>query len=111
MPISDVALDNAVVCPVCRAAQAWSDSCRRCRCDFRLLRQAEQARCQARQQALLDLRAGRWADAQRAARTYYTLQPGDDSRRLLAVTCLLGGDFQQAAAVAAADRRRTEGSS
>ena len=102
MPMPDVSLDNALVCPVCRAAQAWSDSCRRCRCDLRLLRQAELARRQARQQALLHLRAGRWADARRAARAYHALQPGIDSRRLLAVCCSLGGDFQEAAAWAEA---------
>ncbi len=50
----------------------------------------------ARQDALLYLRAGRWTDAQRAARAYHDMQPGADSRRVLAVCCLLGGDFQQA---------------
>jgi hypothetical protein len=92
----DASLDNSFVCPVCRAAQAWSESCRRCRCDLGLLRRADEARRQARQQALLDLRRGRWAEAQRAARAYHALQPNADSRRLLAVCCLLGGDFQQA---------------
>ena len=53
MPMSDDSLDTDFVCPVCRAAQAWSDSCRRCRCDLRLLRRADAACRQARQQALL----------------------------------------------------------
>ncbi len=44
--------DDNFVCPVCRAAQAWSDSCRRCRCDLGLLRRADEARRQARQQAI-----------------------------------------------------------
>ncbi len=94
--MSDGSLDDNVVCPVCRAAQVWSDSCRRCRCDLGLLRRADEARRNARRQVLLHLRGGRWADAQRAARAYHTLQPGGDSRRLLAVCCLLSGDFQQA---------------
>jgi hypothetical protein len=96
MPMPDGPLDTSFICPVCRAAQAWSDSCRRCRCDLRLLRQADEARRRARQQALQHLRAGRWADAERAARAYHDIQPGADSRRLLAVCCLLGGEFQQA---------------
>ncbi|MGA2255373.1 MAG: hypothetical protein ABSG53_11975, partial [Thermoguttaceae bacterium] len=81
---------------VCRATQAWSDTCRRCRCDLQLLRQANQARRQARRKALLDLRDGRWADAHRAALAYHALAPGADSRRLLAVCCLLAGDFAEA---------------
>ncbi len=94
--MSDASLDHSLICPVCRAAQAWSDSCRRCRCDLSLLRRADAACRQARRQALLDLRDGRWAQAQRAVRACYALQPAADSRRLLAVCCLLGGDFQQA---------------
>jgi hypothetical protein len=90
-------LDNRFVCPVCRATQEWSDVCRRCRCDLRLLRQADLARRRARQQVLLHLRAGCWAEAQRAAQTCHALQPDADSRRLLAVCCLLGGKFRQAA--------------
>ncbi len=97
MPMCDDPLDDLLVCPVCRATQAWSDSCRRCRCDLGLLRRADEARRQARQQASLHLRAGRWADAQRAARAYHALQPGCDSRRLLAVCCFLVGDFHEAA--------------
>jgi hypothetical protein len=78
--------------------QAWSDSCRRCRCDLSLLRRADQAHRKARQRVLVQLRAGRWADAQRAARACHDLQPGADSRRLLAVCCLLAGDFAEALA-------------
>ena len=94
--MSDGPLDDTFVCPVCRAAQAWSDTCRRCRCDLTLFRRADGAWRQARQQALLHLRDGRWTEAERAARSYHALRPGADSRRLLAVCCLLCGDFQQA---------------
>ena len=97
MPMSEASLDNTFVCPVCRAAQAWSDSCRRCRCDLRLLRQADEACRHARQQTLFHLCAGRWADAHHAAHTYHALRPGFDSRRLLASCYLLSGDFLQAA--------------
>ena len=97
MPMSDGSPEaDTFACPVCRAVQAWSDTCRRCRCDLRLLCQAEEARRSARQGVLLHLHAGRWADAQRAARTYHDLQPDADSRRLLAVCCLLEEDFRQA---------------
>lgn len=95
---------DTFVCPVCRATQAWSDTCRRCRCDLGLFRRADEARRHARQQALLHLRAARWADARRAAEAYHALEPGIDSRRLLAVCCLLGGDFSQAVDWAICDR-------
>jgi len=96
MPMSNGPLDNNLECPVCRATQVWADSCRRCRCDLRLLRRADAARRNARQEVLLHLGAGDWAEAQRAAKTYHTLQPSADSRRLLSVCCLLAGDFQRA---------------
>lgn len=94
--MSDGSRENSLICPVCRAKQAWADSCRRCRCDLRLLRRAEDTRRNAQQAALLHLDAGRWAEAQQAARVCRDLDPGDDSRRLLAVCCLLAGDFQRA---------------
>jgi len=97
MSMSDDSPDDNMVCPVCRATQAWSDVCRRCRCDLSLLRRAEEARGKSRQDALLHLRAGRWAEAESAARAYHQLQPAADSRRLLAVCCLLSGDFEAAA--------------
>jgi len=97
MSMTAGSLENGLVCPVCRAGQAWADSCRRCRCDLRLFRQADEARRKARQDVLLHLRAGCWADSQCSARTYHALQPGVDSRRLLAVCCLLAGDFAEAA--------------
>jgi hypothetical protein len=95
--MSDGPLDDSLVCPVCRAAQVWSDTCRRCRCDLRLLRRADEARRAARRRVLLHLRGVRWADARRAALAYHALAPGADSRRLLAVCCLLGSDFREAA--------------
>ena len=49
----DGSLDNSFVCPVCRAAQAWSDSCRRCRCDLGLLRRADERVARPGRQALL----------------------------------------------------------
>jgi hypothetical protein len=106
MSMSDGLSDDNMVCPVCRASQIWSDICRRCRCDLSLLRRAEEARGRSRQEALLHLRAGRWADAEGAARAYHELQPVADSRRLLAVCCLLSGDFRQAAAWAGDDLPR-----
>ena len=109
MPMSDGSPEtDAFACPVCRAVQARSDTCRRCRCDLRLLCQAEEARRGARQDVLLHLHARRWADAQRAARTYHAFQPGADSRRLLAVCCLLDEDFRLAVESAVGTARQSQ---
>jgi hypothetical protein len=94
--MTDGPQEDTLVCPVCRAAQAWCETCRRCRCDLGLLYRAEQARRSALQAALRNLRDGRWAEALGCAQASHALRPTADSRRLLAVCCLLGGDFQHA---------------
>ncbi len=96
-------------CPTCRAVQEWSDCCRRCKCDLRLLRLVSDAYHAGRLRCLGELARGRpWA-AYDAARECMGLRPDDESRRLLAVCLLLGGDWP--AALAAARRALGEESS
>ena len=82
-----------VRCPVCRASQAWSDTCRRCKCDLSLLRSVAAAFWEVRAGCLRHLRAGRWAEALREARRACDLCPGEETTRLLAVCHLLCEDW------------------
>ena len=45
-------------CPTCGARPGWADTCRRCKCDLRLLRAAERAYEQHRAECLRLLIAG-----------------------------------------------------
>lgn len=83
-------------CPNCKARQPWSDECRRCKCDFTILRRAADATRQTRRACLRAIRAGRYAAALTYARRYRRLQPHDDSARLLAVCHLLCGQWHSA---------------
>lgn len=89
-----------VRCPTCRALQDWSDTCRRCQSDLRLLRAAAASYLRDRRQALLLLRAGDFRAALGPARRAYQLRPGPDSARLLASCALLSGDWVSAASLA-----------
>ena len=91
--------EDDFTCPVCRAAQPSSDTCRRCRSDLRMVLRARRAARAARRQALLHLAAGRLRKiaAPRSARACTAIEPGGDSRRLMAVACLLSGEFGKAA--------------
>src|SRR5258707_800789 len=91
---------NNVCCPTCRAQQAWSDTCRRCKCDLRLLRAADRAYRQRRAQCLFALRAGQTLVALDQARACVEIVPEDESRRLLAVCALLTGDWATAVSLA-----------
>ena len=101
MPISSDD-SRTVRCPACRAVQAWSDTCRRCKCDLRLLRAAAATRNSALRRCLHALRAGRVDEALRYARRYHALRPDAESARLLAACALQAGDWATAAATAAA---------
>jgi hypothetical protein len=86
-------------CPTCRAEQEWSDTCRRCKCDLRLLRLVADTHQAARARCLAELRAGRTQQALEAARECCRLWPALESRQLLAVCALLHGELPSAVAV------------
>ena len=83
-------------CPTCRAAQEWSDSCRRCGSDLRLLRQCDQWRRRLRSQAIAALRDGRIGEAVDRARELIALSPDAQSWKLLAVCALANRDWETA---------------
>jgi len=87
-------------CPTCGAAQDWSETCRRCKCDLTLLKRATEACRRSRRHCLLHLRAGRIPEALRQARRGYAMQCDESSARLLAVCYLLAGDFREATRMA-----------
>jgi hypothetical protein len=86
-------------CPTCRALQEWSESCRRCKTDLRLLRDVAEAYRRSRRRCLLQLQAGRPHEALRSARLCHGLRADDESTRLLAVCALLCEDWETAAAL------------
>jgi hypothetical protein len=90
---------ETVRCPTCRASQAWSDSCRRCKSDLRLLREFARAHDEARRECLERLKEGRTSEARGAARRCLELSPDAHSRRLLALAALRAGDWNTAAAI------------
>jgi hypothetical protein len=92
-------------CPVCRAAQPWSDACRRCKCDLGLLRSAMAALEHHRLQCLSNLRQARWPEALHHARQAHDLCPNEDTTRLLAVCHLLCEDWPSAIATAGSAAR------
>ncbi|MBS0263335.1 MAG: hypothetical protein JSS02_15440 [Planctomycetes bacterium] len=97
----DEADPNRVRCPTCRAQQVWSDTCRRCKSDLRLLRAADQTYRRHQYQCLEALRAGQSALALVEARACQELVPDAASRKLVAVCALLAGDCATAHSLAA----------
>jgi hypothetical protein len=87
---------EGIRCPTCGARQGWTDTCRRCKSDLRLLRAALEAYERHRRECLLDLDAGRLPSALVHARRCHELRPGPATRRLMAVCQLLRGDWPQA---------------
>jgi hypothetical protein len=83
------AMQEAMCCPTCSAQQAWSDQCRRCKCDLSLLREWYSAGETERRQSLRQLRAGRPSQALRHARRYARIAGAQKASRLLAVCHLL----------------------
>jgi hypothetical protein len=91
---------DTVRCPTCRAVQPWSDSCRRCQSDLRMLREFASAYHRVRRSCLAHLRDGAPRAAWTDARACHALAPSDESLRLLAVVALLRGDPATAVALA-----------
>jgi hypothetical protein len=88
--------ESTVRCPTCRAQQAWSDTCRRCKCDLRLLYATDQSYHHSRARCLDALHAGRADAAMVDAQTCLQIRPDEESRKLLAVCALLKGDWPTA---------------
>jgi hypothetical protein len=86
-------------CPTCRAEQPWSDACRRCKCDLRLLRDLVEEYTATRKRCLVSLRQNQLGAALEQARQSFALHAGADSRRLLAVCELLKGHWKAALAL------------
>lgn len=91
---------ETVRCPTCRAVQEWSETCRRCKSDLRLLWDVEKSYHKARWRCLEALGANDSGGALRAARSCLRLRPDAESRRLMALSSLLGGDWPTALALA-----------
>jgi hypothetical protein len=83
-------------CPVCKAENVAGPQCRRCKADLGLLVALEGLRRQELGAARHCLAEGRWPEALTHAAQAYWLQSDEESRRLLAVTCLLNRDFASA---------------
>jgi hypothetical protein len=83
-------------CPTCGAQQGWTDLCRRCKSNLRLLREALEAYQRHRRSSLRHLHAGSLETALRHARKCHELRPSNESQRLMAVCQLLRGDWLEA---------------
>ena len=83
-------------CPTCRASQVWSDVCRRCKSDLRLLRELTEKYAALRARCLSNLRHNRTRAALANARECLTLRDDTDTRRLLAVCELLNENWATA---------------
>jgi hypothetical protein len=94
-------------CPTCGAQQTWSDRCRRCKSDLRLLRSALEAYEHNRELCLYYLDADNPQAAFRHAQSCHELRPSSETHRLLALCYLLAEDWEsaleQAASVEAAN--------
>ena len=87
---------DAITCPTCRANQVWSDACRRCKSDLRLLREAYDEVAALRRHCLSHLHRNRPGAALEQARKCLALRDDAANRRLLAVCELLNGHWASA---------------
>src|SRR3954452_24834975 len=97
-----VTSSDQVRCPTYRAVQEWSDTCRRCRCDLRLLRSAQAAYDSLRRECLAQLDACQPDLALGHALRCVELRPDAESRRLLALCALVREDWETALRLARA---------
>ena len=89
-------------CPTCGAQQAATAlECRRCHSDLSLLVTAKEQLQELHRACLRQLAAGCPEQALNFARQRQGMCPDETSRRLLAVTLLRLGCFEEAAAIAA----------
>lgn len=101
----DTIMSDKVRCPTCRALQEWSDHCRRCRSDLRLLHAVCSTHRQHLRRCLLELDAGHPEIALGHALRCYDLHPGPESLRLLSLCAMTREEWDTALELAqAADR-------
>lgn len=85
-------------CPTCRAEQPWSDTCRRCKCDLRLLRDVASEFVALRKQCLQSLQRNQLRQALEQARRCFALHADPETQRLLATCEFVNGNWAQALA-------------
>ncbi len=90
-------ISQTMRCPTCRAEQVWSDTCRRCKSDLRLLRELADEITFRTTECLRLLHENKPRAALEHARHSLELRDDADSRKLLAVCELLNGHFFEAA--------------
>ena len=83
-------------CPTCGAQQAWTDRCRRCKSDLRLLRAALEAYEHNRGLCLYYLDADDPQTAFEHAQGCHQLRPGPETHQLLALCYFLAEDWENA---------------
>ena len=93
-------LSQTMRCPTCRAEQVWSDTCRRCKSDLRLLRDVAEDFTLRTTECLRLLHQNKVGSALEQARHCCELRDDAKSRQLLAVCELLNSHFHEAAQLA-----------
>jgi hypothetical protein len=91
---------DAFRCPTCRAAQELSETCRRCKCDLRLVQETVRAYRHHRASCCAALRAGDADGAVAHAHGCVSLDPDRESLKWLAVCALIAGDWPAALSAA-----------
>lgn len=105
-PTLECTAEDEMRCPTCNAQQAWSDECRRCKCDLSLLRQWRRTSEAERRRCLRQLRAGRPRRALGHARRWAIMVGAAEASRLLGVCLLLCGAWPDACDLAGEAMRR-----
>ncbi len=88
--------DDSMRCPTCRAVQSWSDTCRRCKTDLRLVRELAEEFEVARRLCLSSINQNRLRAALTNARRCVQLRQNPETLRLLAVCELLNQNWNSA---------------
>jgi hypothetical protein len=96
----DAPFEDSFRCPTCRAAQELSETCRRCKCDLRLVQEAVRAYRKHRACCLAALGDGDVVEAFAHASEGARLDANHESLKLLAVCALLAGNWPAALSAA-----------
>ncbi len=95
-PKAQTRRSNQLRCPTCGARQGWSETCRRCGCEFDLLARLTRSYDDHDRRAREALQRGDPATAWEHARTCFRLDSRAEAARLLAVTALAARRFDDA---------------